>query len=172
MRKLLVIVLIGLIGCTESPQEPENKLLGVWAFLDGRGNYNEALFLDSIYYTYNMRYGLTNGNQYFVKNDSLYSDIDVRKKGLNRIARFRWLSDDLVILSTEFSRDTLERLVGASITLENIDAKKDSLTFRTAFNERYESFLVRKGILTREEIEQFKKDQKIPEDVINELQRE
>lgn len=172
MRKILVIILIGILGCSQPPQNPQNKLLGVWAFLDVRGNYNEALFQDSIYYTYNMRYGLTDGNNYFVINDSLYSDIDVKKKGLSRIAEFNWLTDDLVILSTEFSKDTLERLINASVTLENTDAKRDSLKFRTAFNERYESFLVRKGILSKEEIEQFKKDQKVPEDVIENLQGE
>ncbi|MEZ5195449.1 MAG: hypothetical protein R2764_03345 [Bacteroidales bacterium] len=172
MRKLIIVVLIGILGCSQPDQKPQNKLLGTWAFLDVRGNYNEALFMDSIYYTYNMRYGLTAGNKYYVKNDSLYSDIDSRRKGMSRIAKFRWLTDDLVILSTEFSKDTLERLINASVTLENTDAKKDSSKFRTAFNKRYEDYLVRKGILSREEIEEFKNEQKVPEDVIERLKGE
>jgi hypothetical protein len=96
----------------------------------------------------------------------LYSDVDRRKPGLNRIAEFTWLNSDKVVLATEFSKDTLERIKDPTYTLQNTDPVKDSVLFYNAMNIRYENFLILKGILTKEEIEQFKKDSTIPEDVI------
>ena len=45
----------------------------------------------------------------------------------------------------------------------------DSAVFFNALKQRYENLLVAKGILTLEEIEQYKNDSIVPEDVINSL---
>ncbi len=167
--KLLIILFLvaGLSGCERKGESKiKSPLNGNWAFLDIRGNYNEAFFTDSTYITYNMVYGLSPVFNYYIKNDSLYSNIDKRKKGLHRIAKIIWLTADSAILTTEFSKDTLGRLVNARITLENTNPKKDSILFRQEISGRYESFLLSKGILSKEEFEAFKKDNKVPEDVL------
>jgi|GEM_PF-2205966 hypothetical protein len=143
----------------------ENKLKGNWAFLDGRGNYNEAYFADSTFVTYNMVMGKAPEFRYFIKNDSLFTNTDKRKKGLNRIARVEWLDSNKVIFTTEFSRDTLDRISGENVTLETTDPGKDSVLFRTNITQRYEKFLVSRGIITPEEMEAFKKEGTVPKDV-------
>lgn len=175
MKNLIYLFLILMVACnppTGNKNKSANSIAGNWAFLDGYGNYNEAFFSDTTYMTFNMIYGASPYYRYIVKNDSLYSDIDKRKPGLNRIAAFTWLNPDRVILVTEFSKDTLDRIKDSKNTLQDIDPAADSALFATAIKRRYEIFLVSKGILTREEIEQFKKDSIIPEDVLKSNQQQ
>ena len=174
MKNLLYLFLILIIACNPqsgNEEKKSNTIAGDWAFLDGRGNYNEAFFGDSTYITYNLVYGASPYYYYVIKNDSLYSDIDKRKPGLNKIAEFSWLNQNKVILVTEFSRDTLDRILDAKNTLQNTDPVSDSLIFFNAIKKRYEDFLVSKGIMTLEEIEKFKNDSIIPEDVVKSLQQ-
>jgi len=168
MKKILISILfIAVVSCNfERKEEPKSPLSGNWAFLDVRGNYNEAFFDDSTYITYNMVHGLSPEFRYFVKNDSLYSNIGKRKKALQRIAKIRILTSDSIILTTEFSRDTLGRMGGETVTLENTSPQKDSVLFRQQINRRYEAFLLSKGIIKPEEVEEFKKYNKVPEDVL------
>jgi hypothetical protein len=169
MKKIHLIFIIFTFACnpvTIKENKTVNRLKGNWAFLDLRGNYNEAFFNDTSYITYNLIRGVSPEFRYFIKNDSLWSNIDKRKKGLNRIAKIQWLEENKVILITEFSRDTLEKLTDEKITLENINPGKDSVLFREAIHKRYENFLVSKGIITTGEIKEFKKKKTIPDDVI------
>ncbi len=171
MKKTIIYLILFLFACNpkqESKSNVENTLKGNWCFLDGRGNYNEAFFSDNTYLTYNAKYGIAQIYNYKVNNDSLYSNVDRRKKGLNRIAKISWLKDKVVMI-TEFSRDTMERIKDTGMTLETMNPNVDTAKFHEAFNKRYEDFLVKKGILSKEEIEQFKKDRKVPEDVIEKL---
>jgi hypothetical protein len=170
MRKFIIILLLFAAACSfekKTEQKPTGPLVGNWAFLDVRGNYNEAFFTDTTYVTYNMAYGLSPVFRYFIKNDSLYSNIDKRKKGLNRIAGIKLISPDSIILTTEFSKDTIGRMAGEKITLETTNPKTDSVLFHEEIQKRYESFLLSKGILKKEELEMYKKDKIIPEDVKN-----
>jgi hypothetical protein len=169
MRIVLIFIFLVAVSCNTQRKEeskPKSPLYGNWAFLDIRGNYNEAFFTDSTYITYNMVHGLSPVFNYYIKNDSLYSNIDKRKKGLNRIAKIKIISADSILLTTEFSRDTIGRMTGANVTLENTSPKKDSVLFRMEIYKRYEAFLLAKGIIKPEEVEVFKKENKIPEDVI------
>ncbi len=173
MKKYLVYLFVFVVACSPkqgSVRNSENKLKGNWCFLDGRGNYNEAYFSDSTYVTYNGKYGIAPAYKYVLKKDSLYSNVDRRKKGLNRIAKIAWLQDKMVFI-TEFSRDTLERIETDGMTLAKMNPKKDSAKFNRDFNNRYENFLVKKGILSEDEIEQFKQDKKVPEDVLEKLKK-
>lgn len=173
MNKLPFLLLILIVACNppiDSKKENDNNIYGNWSFLDGRGNYNEAFFGDTTYLTFNFAGGLAPVYTYIVKNDSLYSNIDKRKKGLNRIAKFEWLNNDKVILITEFTRDTLDRIKDPKNTLQTSDLKSDSAAFFNALKERYEHFLVTKGIITQEEIDQYRNDSIVPEDVIKSLQ--
>jgi len=174
MKKLIYFFLVLIIACnpqTGDKNKKINTIVGNWGFLDVGGNYNEAFFSDTTYVTLNMIYGASPDYTYVVKNDSLYSNIDKRKPGLNRIAAFTWLNPDKVILVTEFSRDTLERIKDGKITLQDTDPVADSLLFARAIKKRYENFLISKGIMTRKEIEQFKNDSIIPEDVVKSMQQ-
>lgn len=162
---LLVTVLV---SCAQMEQaEKPNPIVGNWAFLDMRGNYNEAFFNDSLYFTFNHTYGKAPEFVYELRgeNDSLFSNIDKRKKGLNFIAKLIWLHKDTIIFKTEFTTDTLGRMAKTDYLLGSTDLKTDSTVFRNAFNQRYEDFLIAKGILTAEEVTQFKEKKIIPEDV-------
>ncbi len=174
MNKISFLLLILIIACNpqkNSEEENTNMINGNWSFLDGRGNYNEAFFNDSTYITYNLKYGTSPYYSYVVINDSLYSNIDKRKPGLNRIAEFFWLNADKVVLVTEFSRDTLDRIKNLQLTLQNTNPAKDSSVFFGAIKKRYENYLISKGILTQEEIEQFKNDSLVPEDVLKSIEK-
>ena len=167
MKNLLILLLIFMASCNFERQSISSRspLYGIWAFLDMRGNYNEAYFSDTTYITYNMVHGLSPVFKYVIKNDSLYSDINKRKPGLHRIAKISVITPDSIILVTEFSKDTIGRLKEEKITLENTDPKKDSVLFRSEIYRRYEAFLLAKGIIKQQEMEEFKKFNKIPEDV-------
>ncbi len=169
MKKYLFALLVILIGCNPQPsanEKEKNKLLGDWQFLDIRGNYVEAFFDDSTYFIYNMSMGKSPKFNYFIINDSLYSNVDKRKPGINKIAEIIWINNDKVLMRTEFSRDTMQRLKDAAITLGVTDLKRDSAVFKEAMDKRYEDYLLAKGILTPEEIKEFKETKIIPEDVL------
>lgn len=172
MNRILYLLVFLIVACnpqTIEEKESPNNIYGNWSFLDGYGNYNEAFFDDSTYVTFNLKHGPSPAYNYIIINDSLYSNVDKRKSGLNRIAQFSWLNNDKVILVTEFSRDTLDRINDSKNTLQNTDPTKDSLIFFDGLKKRYEYFLIAKGILTKEEVEQFKNDSIVPGDVIESL---
>jgi len=168
--RYIVIIFVVLVAC--NPQSNDNlkdgmesKLAGSWGFLDKYGNYNEALFKDSNFVTYNKVYGLFPELKYYLSGDSLFTDADKRKKGLHPIAEIEWINDNKVVFKSEFSSDTLERLIDQEIMLDNTDVKKDSLKYREAFILRYEQMLVDRGITTWEEIRQFKEQGVVPDDI-------
>ncbi len=162
MKKLLIILLL-FAGCTTNNKQKEPLITGNWAFLDKAGNYNEAFFDTTEYVTYNRRGGLMPSFKYAVKNDSLYSTFG-KTKELKAVAKLIWINDDKFVIYNESTRDTLERIQTNNMTLQNTDAKADSTKFRDDFERRYEDFLVGKSILSREEIEEFKKKNKVPKD--------
>ncbi len=172
MRKTVFVFLVFAIACSPpvKKKKADNKLKGDWAFLDKRGNYNEAFFGDSTFFTYNKINGKMPEFKYKVINDSLYSDFEKSKKALNRIAGIKWISENRAILSTEFVHDTLEPISGPGFLLSNTDFKKDSAKFVKDHYQRYETFLIERGILTAEEVREFKEKGKVPEDLIKQDQ--
>jgi hypothetical protein len=174
MKKLIYLLIVLFFACnprSEKEISNLNTIHGDWAFIDGGGNYTEAFFGDTAYITYNIRFGASPYYKFFVKNDSLYSNIGMRVSTMRKIAEFTWLDDGRVILVTEFTRDTLERILNDKRTLQYLDPVIDSTLFKNAMKVRFEEFLISKGIITREEAEQFKTDSIIPEDVIKSLQK-
>lgn len=160
MKKLL-IALILLTGCTTNNRQEKQTVRGNWAFLDKAGNYNEAWFDTDDYVTYNRFGGLMPAFRYVVKNDSLYSTFG-KTDNLKPVAKLIWINDDKFVIFNASTSDTLERIKTGEMLLGNTDVKADSIGFRNAFEKRYEDFLVEKGILSRKEIEEFKKSKKIP----------
>ncbi len=159
--KRLIFILLLLSGCTQNNKQQMHSVAGNWAFLDKAGNYNEAFFDTAEYLTYNRFGGVMPSFRYVVKNDSLYSTFG-KTKDLKPVAKLIWINDDKFVIFNASTRDTLERIKSDKMLLGNTDVKADSAAFRNAFEERYEDFLVGKGILSRQEIEEFKKNKKIP----------
>ena len=162
---VFLAVLMISCGQVQENEEKVNPIEGNWAFLDMRGNYNEAYFGDSLYYTFNHSFGHAPEFKYELRGDSLYSNIDKRKTGLNFIANLTWLDQDTVIFKTEFTKDTLNRIFDAVVRLDNTNLESDSIQFMDAFNQRYEDFLIAKGILSTEEVKRFKEKQIVPDDI-------
>lgn len=172
-----MVLFAGLIACNTQVKTDEesglqgNHLAGNWQFLDKYGNYNEAFFTDSTYRTINAYVNKEQALSYLLRNDSLFANLDKRKKGMQPLAGIQWIDDDQVVITTEFVRDTLTRMVGVEITLETTSPFRDSLKFYTAFYQRYEAFLVNKGILSPKEVKAFRERQEVPEDVLNKRSR-
>ena len=152
-------------GDKEQSKISENPLKGNWNFLDKYGNYNEAYFGDSIYRTFNRHYVQDATFKYFYKNDSLWSDCDLRVKGLTPIAKIEILEKDRFVLSNQYVSDTLHKMSKEKYTLKDLHPFKDSAVFYPAFYKRYEDFLISKGIITEEEAKDFNENQKVPEDI-------
>lgn len=156
-----------LLGCHEidiKNESEKNPLQGDWCFLDKYGNYNEAFFGDTTYRIYNRYVGAADWFIYDVRNDSLYSSVDRRRKGLSPIAKLIWKNNAEVIFITEFTRDTLYKLSAEGLLLSNCEPSMDTV-FANHFFDRYEKFLISKGIITKEESEEFRKNQKVPKDI-------
>lgn len=166
MRLFLVVLITFLIGCNVVDEKKENTLKGNWQFIDLRGNYIEALFEDSTYFVYNVSMGHSPKWKYFVRNDSLFSIVDSKRPDRRKVSEIRWIDKNLVIIKSQFSSDTMDRIKDTEITLQNTDLKGDSVKFREAFNQRHEDYLLLKGILTPEEVKEFKEKKIVPEDIL------
>jgi hypothetical protein len=170
LSKLFMVLFLALfLQCTQIQKEKPIDLLGLWGFLDAYGNYNEAYFDSSTYKTMNRFVPEPPGFNYLVQNDTLFSDVDKRKPGMNPIAALKWIEHDQVVFIGEFVADTLYRLKDATIHLGNSDPIKDSANFWPAFYARYESFLIKRGIITEEDAKQFRESGEIPADVLEEM---
>jgi hypothetical protein len=167
MKKTVIVLLVFIIACSSPTEQKKanNKLKGDWAFLDKRGNYNEAFFGDSVFFTYNKINGKMPDFKYKVVNDSLYSNFEKPKPALSRIAGIKWISENRVILSTEFVHDTLEPISESGFLLSNTNFKKDSAKFVKDHFNRYEAFLIKRGILSADEVRDFKEKGIVPEDL-------
>lgn len=166
MRYILVLAAALLLGCNTVEDQEKNQLAGNWQFLDIRGNYIEALFEDSTYFVYNTSLGHSPKWKYFVRNDSLCSILDNKRPDMYKKSEITWLDNDKVIVKSQYSSDTMDRIKGGEITMQNTDLKRDSAKFRGAFNQRHENYLLLKGILSPEEVKEFKENKVVPEDIL------
>ena len=135
-----------MLSCKHQPVQKHNDLYGNWQFLTADGNYNEAFFSDSTYFSYNHKRGLFPVSHYYLKNDTLFSDANKNKEGMYPIAGFLLLNKDKVIFINQFSRDTLYRLSGDSLLSDFIE-NKGSMVYEKVFMDRYKAFLLERGII-------------------------
>ena len=172
-----MIMLLLLMGCQQQSkkvndaQSAGRTIQGHWQFLDGYGNYNEAWFAAATYQTFNRFVDRKVMVNYVVKGDSLISTVDMEGGSREIRAGLAWIGSDRVVIATSFVRDTLWRMQVDAPTLEDTDPFSDSLTFFTAFNKRYDDFLVSRGIVSREEIDAFRKSGEVPEDILEEAKK-
>ena len=80
----------------------------------------------------------------------------------NPVAESKWLAKTLADFKTPYAI-----IAGGNLLLGHTDLKTDSVAFMNAYSQRYEDFLIKKGIITSEEVNQFKEKKVIPEDVNN-----
>lgn len=152
----------------DSEDEPvENQIKGNWAFLNVAGHYNEAYFGDSTYMTYNQVYGALPELRYELKSDSLWSEFNRGDilDSIRPIAKIEWLDINHMVIVMKNVRDTLQRVTGEGITLEQY-SKSTKGQFMKDFMTRYEEFLLERGILTEEEIQEQRKMRK-SQDTLN-----
>lgn len=164
-----LFVAIVLYSCNPNTKNSDPEILGYWAFLDKNGNYNEVHFKEHSYVTINRFVMDPPGLRYKIDNDTLLINSDPQTDGLKPIARLIWVDQNHVVVHSNFFSDTLERVNDPSATLEKLDPVGDSLTFWSAFYQRYEQFLIARSIITAEEAETFRETQQPPEDVIHDF---
>ena len=172
MRYIWMMLLLSLLACKQQASQtgnkpaPSNPLMGNWQFLDRYGNYNEAWFGDSTYQTMNRFVDRKVLVDYEVRGDSLVSSVETERGSRVILAALQWLDRDRVVITTSFVSDTLTRMADGGATLQNTDPFTDSVAFFTDFTRRYDDFLVSRGIVSREEIEAFRRKGEVPEDVL------
>jgi hypothetical protein len=153
MKNYVLVILLAVIllsSCQDSKKERHNVLYGDWQFLTSNGDYNEAFFTDTTYLSYNVKIGLFSVAHYFIRNDTLFSDADKRSKGQSAIARFASIEKDRVIIINAFSQDTLYRINENKNVISNISFPDEESEFKDSFMERYEAFLLERGIIDDE----------------------
>jgi hypothetical protein len=172
MRYSWILFLLLFSACQQHTKKvkdtpPGSALQGNWQFLDSYGNYNEAWFGKTTYQTMNRFVDRTVLVNYEVRGDSLISSVETERGSQVIHAALEWLDRDRVVINTSVIRDTLIRMKDPAITLQDTDPFSDSAAFFSAFNRRYDDFLVSKGIVSREEIDAFRKRGEVPEDVLD-----
>ncbi|MCD4696893.1 MAG: hypothetical protein K8S16_11715 [Bacteroidales bacterium] len=167
---LVLLFLFIIFGCDNTVNHEKrirksNVLFGDWGYIDNHGNYIESQFNDTSFRVYNKHAGVSPWFYYSLKNDSMYSGVDKRRLKSPPIATITRISNNEVIIISKSARDTLHRILDGEILLSNTEPGKDSLVFKKAFIARYEKFLIKKGIITEEELEKFRNENFIPDDI-------
>ncbi|MCB0823260.1 MAG: hypothetical protein KDC09_11225 [Bacteroidales bacterium] len=169
MRKTVILLTISLIlfSCNQGKQKQDEHsgIIGCWAFLDGYGNYNEAYFQEHSYLTVNRFVQTPPSSRYQVVHDTLLINTHPDDPELTPIANLIWIDENHVVIHNPYVSDTLERISDNSGELLNLDPKNDSAVFWNGFYDRYEKFLIRRGIITEEEVREYRENKFIPEDV-------
>jgi len=171
---LLIILIV--VSCNQTDNSSQNKELdydinGNWCFLNKSGVYTESFFSKDFFQVYNKYLGMSPEFNYHIVDDTLFSTFSTGKNVKTQKSVLSWLNEDKIILRTGTGADTMERVKVGDYLLGSIDPKIDSLNFSTAFNNRNDNYLVKRGILTKEEVEAFRKSQTIPEDVQEKLKQ-
>ena len=98
MKNYWILLIFVLMACNTQPDQAgeknsaQNNLKGNWQFLDRNGTYNEALFFDSSFQTFNRFMGDIVLFRYSILNDSMYVGLREEKDVLSPIARLEWLN--------------------------------------------------------------------------------
>jgi hypothetical protein len=170
---LLVILIIVSCNQTENKSTTSQELVydinGNWCFLNKSGVYTESFFSNDFFKVYNQYLGLSPDFKYHIIDDTLFSTFYTGKKLKTQKSVVTWVNEDKVVLRTGTGADTMERITNGNFSLGVIDPVIDSVNFTVAFSKRNDNYLIDRGILTKEEVEAFRKNQTIPEDVQEKL---
>jgi len=175
MKKYLSLLLILIVvSCNQTdPSSKSEKsdytIVGNWCFLNKSSVYTESFFSKDFFRVYNQYLGMSPDFKYYIVDDTLISTFRKGKNFKTQKSVISWINEDRVVLRTGTGADTMDRITQGDFLLGTIDPKIDSLNFASAFGERNDNYLIQRGILTKEEVEAFRKNQTIPEDVKEKL---
>lgn len=175
MKKYLgLLIILIVVSCNQPDKDSKNKELdysidGNWCFLNKSSVYTESFFSENYFRVYNQYLGMSPDFKYNIVDDTLFSTFQTGKSTKIQKSVVSWINKDKVVLRTGSGADTMDRVKSGDYLLGNIDPKVDSLNFSTAFSKRNDDYLINRGILTREEVEAFRNNQIIPEDVQEKL---
>ena len=173
----LLIVLV-IVSCnqagnktnSESNEEViEYNIQGNWCFLNKQGVYTESYFAEDYFRVFNLQLGISPDFKYRIKGDTLFSTFKSQQKAKPQRSLISWIDEDKVIMESRSGADTMQRMKSSEFLLETSELPKDSVNFISAFMNRNDDYLISRGILTREEVEAFRKENTIPEDVKDKL---
>jgi len=184
MKKyLIIVVVIVLAACQMNQEKHEEKvdeeniaitktysLLGDWQFLNKQGSYTESFFSEKYFKVFNRQMGMSPNFKYSLNGDTLSTSFSRGTKTSTSKSLVIWIDENKVILKSRTGSDTMDRIQSNDYLLGNTDLRADSLAFTKAYWERNKFYLLDKGIISKEEVEAFEKENKIPEDVKNKMQ--
>jgi hypothetical protein len=120
---------------------------------------------------YDKHLGISPDFKYYIVKDTLVSTFNTGKKVRTQKSLIEWMNEDNVIMHSGTGADTMERIKSGDYLLGNIDRIKDSANYAIAFGNRNDNYLIQRGILTKEEVEAYRKDKVIPEDVKEKMEQ-
>ena len=162
------------VSCNQTDPNSKSKkrdysINGNWCFLNKSSVYTESFFSKDFFRVYNQYLGMSPDFKYYFVDDTLFSTFGKGNKVKTQKSVISWINENRVVLRTGTGADTMDRITKGDFLLGTIDPKIDSLNFVSAFRERNDNYLIQRGILTKEEVEAFRKNQIIPEDVKEKL---
>lgn len=162
---VLVIVSCNMSDSNTASEDMNYDITGNWQFLNKSGVYTESFFDTSYFRVFNLYLGISPDFKYYIDGDSLFTTFKSTKKVKPQMSIFSWINEDKVILETRTGADTMERIKDGKHLLETTNPLKDSIVFMQAFIKRNDDYLINRGILTREEVDAFRQNKTIPDDV-------
>ncbi len=168
MKKYLSLLMILIVvSCNQTdPNSKSEKqdytIDGSWCFLNKSSVYTESFFSKDFFHVYNQYLGMSPDFKYYIVDDTLFSTFSTGKKVKTQKSVISWINENRVVLRTGTGADTMDRITKGEFLLGTIDPKIDSSNFASAFRERNDNYLIQRGILTKEEVEAFRKNQIYP----------
>jgi hypothetical protein len=184
MKKFLMIAVVIVVAACQTNQEKQEEykdekniavtktysLLGDWQFLNKQGSYTESFFSEKYFKVFNRQMGMSPNFKYSLNGDTLSTSFTRGTKVSTSKSLIIWLDENKVIMKSRTGSDTMDRILTNDFLLGNTDLRVDSSAFSSAYRERNKKYLLDRGIITKEEVEAFEKENVIPEDVKNKLE--
>lgn len=185
MKKYIFILIIVVVAACQTNQQKETEtdkekytevkerysLLGDWQFLNKQGAYTESYFSEKYFKVFNRQMGMSPNFKYDLVVDTLFTSITQGDKVSRSKSEIIWLNENKVIMKARFGADTMDRILTNELLLGNTDLRADSLNFSKAYWERNKTYLLERGIITKEEVEAFEKENIIPDDVKEKMEK-
>lgn len=173
---LLIILVI--VSCNQAGNKTNNEVVeevinydiqGNWHFLNKQGIYTESFFAEDYFRVFNLQLGVSPDFKYRINGDTLFSTFKSQQKAKPQRSLILWVNENKVIVQSRTGADTMQRMKSGEYLLGTIDPIVDTANFLSAFMNRNDNYLIERGVLTKEEVEAFRKENTIPDDVQEKL---
>lgn len=173
---LLIILVIA--SCNQTGNKTNSETIkevvnydiqGNWHFLNKQGIYTESYFAEDYFHVFNLQLGASPKFKYRINGDTLFSTFKAQQKAKPQRSLISWVNEDKVIVQSRTGADTMQRMKSGNYLLGTIDPIADSANFISAFMDRNDNYLIKRGVLTKEEVEAFRNSNTIPDDVQEKL---